>query len=99
MHRRHAQSIAHGQRAVDIDMDTLMSVAPTHNNVLGKPCSDQDVWLNISQAALDHAITKEQSIREALRSLCTAVDAAYLIQVGFNEEMIRARQGVLQEIY
>jgi hypothetical protein len=54
--------------------------------------------LIVPQAALDHAVAHESSIRQALETACTT-DAAYIIQVGFNEDMLQSHQGTLQEIH
>lgn len=48
-------------------------------------------------SALAHAVSKEMDMRDILvRSCC---DGSYLIQAGFNQEMLDSNQGLLQEIY
>jgi hypothetical protein len=62
--------------------------------------SNQAARLIVAQAALDHVLTQESSIKQALQSCCPMIpDAAYLIQVGFNEDLIQSQRGILQEVH
>lgn len=50
-----------------------------------------------ARLALAHAANKEMDMRDILvRSCC---EGSYLIQAGFNQEMLDSNQGLLQEIY
>lgn len=50
-----------------------------------------------AEPALLHAISKEAELRDVLAEFCC--EGSYLIQVGFNQDMLHSNQGLLQEIY
>ena len=52
-----------------------------------------------AQLALEHATTQFPKIGSALSLACRMPDAAYLVRVGFDEDMMCRGQGALQEIY
>lgn len=59
----------------------------------------QSIGVSVAQLALDQVNAKCVEVRDTLCSACGISDGAYLVRVGFNEDMIRLGTGILQEIY